>query len=117
MLQKYKVEIDEGKNLLTIKEFAFIGKERRASDRPRPRSDDFLEAYEVKYQLDVVSKAIATGKEALMEELRTDVFYPAEMCVDRIADHVIEMFSNENRQPIELFFDDREMLADVELNP
>ena len=114
MLQKYKMEIDGEKKQLKIQEFAFIGKQKHATDNPRPRSDDFLMAYEVTYDLDAVSKAISNGKEAVIEEIRTDVFFPAEFCAARIADEVINYLSNETSQPVEFYFDDRETLADFE---
>ena len=113
MLQKYKMEIDRKKNQLTIKEFAFIGKQKNKSDSPLPKPDDFLMAHKVTYDMEAVSDAIANGKYALIEEIRTDVFFPAETCAELIADQVIDLFSDESYQPVEFFFDDRDMLAEA----
>ena len=113
MLQKYKMEIDGEKNQLTIKEFAFIGKQKHINDSMRPRPEDFLMAHEVSYDLDAVSDAIANGKYALIEEIRTDVFFPAETCAQLIADQVIDMMGDESDQTVEFLFDDRDMLADA----
>lgn len=114
MLQKYQMEIDGGKNQLNIKEFAFIGKQKHLNDSLRLRSEDFLMAHKVSYDLDAVSNAIANGKTALIEELRTDVFYPTEICATLIADQVIDLFDNDKDQPVEFFFDDRDALADAD---
>lgn len=114
MLQKYKMEIDTEKNQLTIREFAFIGKQKHPSDSIRPRSDDFLMAHKVTYNLDAVSEAIAHGKVALIDEIRSDVFFPAETCAELIADQVIDLLGDGKDQPVEFFFDDRDMLADNE---
>ena len=113
MLQKYKMEIDAEKNQLTIREFAFIGKQKHASESMRPRSDDFLMAHKVTYDLKAVSKAVTNGKYALIDEIRTDVFFPAETCAALIADQVISLLGENTDQPVEFFFDDRDMLADA----
>jgi len=114
MLQKYKVEIDAEKNQLTIREFAFVGKQKRPNDSMRPRAEDFLMAHKVTYDLDAVSKAVTNGKVALIDEIRTDVFFPAETCAELIADQVIDLLGDDADQPVEFFFDDRDMLADAE---
>lgn len=114
MLQKYKMEIDAEKKLLTIREFAFIGKQKHTSDNLRPRADDFLMAHKVTYDLDAVSKAVAHGKVALIDEIRTDEFFPAEFCAALIADQVIDLLGDGKDQPVEIFFDDRDVLAESE---
>ena len=114
MLQKYKVEVDAEKNKLTIREFAFVGKQKRPNDSMKPRPDDFLMAHKVTYDLEAVSKAIAVGKYALIDEIRTDVFFPAETCAELIADQVIDLLDEETDRPVEFFFDDRDMLVDAE---
>lgn len=114
MLQKYKMEIDAEKNQLTIREFAFVGKQKPTGDTIRPRPDDFLMAHKVTYDLDTVSKAITQGKVALIDEIRSDEFYPAETCADLIADQVIDLLGDGKEQPIEFFFDDRDVLAQAE---
>ena len=114
MLQKYKMQIDREKNQLTIKEFAFIGKQKNMNANPRPRPDDFLMAHKVTYDLEAVSDAISNGRYALIDEIRSDVFFPAEMCAELIADQVIDLFSDETVEPVEFFFDDRDMLAEAE---
>lgn len=114
MLQKYKMEIDAEKNKLTISEFAFIGKQKHRNDSLPPRSDDFLMAHKVSYDLDTVSEAVSNGKYALIDEIRTDVFFPAETCAAMIADQVISLLGNDSDQPVEFFFDDRDMLVDAE---
>ena len=114
MLQKYKIKIDREKNQLTIKEFAFIGKQKNSSTSPQPKSDDFLMAHKVTYDLEAVSDAISNGKYAVIDEIRTDVFFPAETCAGLIAEQVMELVDDESFEPVELFFDDRDMLAEVE---
>jgi hypothetical protein len=114
MLQKYKMQIDAKNNQLTIREFAFIGKQKHLHDAIRPKSDDFLMAHKVTYDLEAVSKALSAGKYALIDEIRTDVFFPAETCAERIADQIIDLLANGAGRPVELFFDDRDILADAE---
>lgn len=114
MLQKYKMEVDAEKKQLTIREFAFIGKQKHPSDSIQPRADDFLMAHKVTYDLDAVTKAISIGRYALIDEIRNDVFFPAETCAERIADQVIDLLDDGTDRPVELFFDDRDMLAEEE---
>lgn len=114
MLQKYKMEINGENNQLTIKEYAFIGKQKHQNDSMRPRPEDFLMAHEVTYDLDAVSDAIANGKYALIDEIRTDVFFPTETCAQMIADQVIDLMGDETDQAVEVFFDDRDMLVDAD---
>ena len=111
MLQKYRMEIDAEKNELTISEFAFIGKQKHPNDSIRPRSDDFLMAHKVTYDLKAVTKAASNGKIALIEEIRTDVFFPTDSCATLIADQVINLLGEATDQPVEFFFDDRDVLA------
>ena len=114
MLQKYQMEIDTDNNRLTIREFAFVGKQKHPNESIRPRPDDFLMAHKITYDLDAVSNAISKGKDALIDEIRTDVFYPAEVCAALIADQVISLLGDQPDAPVEFFFDDRQMLADAE---
>ena len=111
MLQKYNMEINAEKNQLIIREFAFIGKQKHPNESIRPRSDDFLMAHKVTYDLKAVSKAVSNGKDALMDEIRTDVFFPVETCAALIADQVISLLGENKGQPVEFFFDDRDVLA------
>jgi hypothetical protein len=108
------MEIDAKNNQLTIREFAFVGKQKNLHETIRLKSDDFMMAHKVSYNLDTVNKAISVGKYALIDEIRTDVFFPAETCAERIADQVIDLLSDGAERPVEFFFDDRDMLAEAE---
>lgn len=116
MKQKYLILQNDDKNKLIIKEFVELEK-----------NDDYSLAYEGTYDGKAIISAISKGKEALILTLRTTSFYPPGVYAEKIAASVMNLYSSENNQPVELFFDDMDLItkdlkkpknaADVEEEP
>lgn len=99
MKQKYTILKDKDNQQLVIKEFAELDKEVMS----------FLceETYEAK----VIRAAIKSGKESLISILRTNNLYPPNMYAAKIADAVIALFGSRDKDSVDLFFDDVELLT------
>ncbi len=116
MKQKYLILKNNNKNKLIIKEFVELEK-----------NDDYSPAYEGTYAGKAIISAISKGKEALILTLRTASFYPPGVYAEKIAAAVKNLYSSENNQSVELFFDDMDLItkdlkkpknaADVEKEP
>ena len=98
MKQKYLISKENDQNKLIIKEFAELDKERLSL------------LCEEEYDNKIIEAAISQGKEALISELRTNNMYPPGVYAEKIAQAVIDIFGSEDSQPIELFFNDVDLL-------
>ncbi|MFH1581021.1 MAG: hypothetical protein ABIC39_02950 [Pseudomonadota bacterium] len=94
MKQKYLILKNEEKNELIIREFLEINKEH------------FSLVCEETYDNNDIESAVAKGRKHLVEALRTNNMFPVELYADRLAESIITMYGAENKQPIELLFDD-----------
>ena len=111
MLQRYDISIDGEKNLLSIKEFAVLGRILRKHEYFDPAREQYLFLHKVTYDGDAIHAAIDEGKEALIIELRSDDFFPIHPCAEIIAERVIELFEDDSVFSSELFFDDHALLS------
>lgn len=106
MKQKYLISKDDEKNELTIKEFAETDK------------DIFSFQCEETFDSEIIKSAVSDSKPVLISRFRTKNMYPCELYANKIADSIIDLFSSESGQSIELFFDDKDYFVkeeDVEL--
>ena len=99
MKQKYSILKDDKKNKLIIREYAELDKEILS-----------LLCEEI-YDNESIETAIAKGKEALISTLRTKALFPISIYAEKIAEAVINMYEHDNDQSVELFFNDRDILA------
>lgn len=99
MKQKYLISRNHERKELTIKEYAELDKEILSL------------LCEVTYSDKDIETAFAKGKEALISILRTNNLYPPTLFIDDIAESVIVMYGSEKQQPVELVFDDIEIIA------
>lgn len=99
MKQKYIISRSHERNELTIKEYAELDKEILSL------------ICEVTYADKDIETAFAKGKETLISKLRTNNLYPPALFIDDIAESVIVMYGSEKKQPVELVFDDIELIA------
>jgi len=97
--QKYVILKNDEKNELVIREYAELDKEMLS----------FL--CEQTHDSAAIELAIAKGKEALIATLRTGNMYPIGILVEKMAESVIKLYDSENDQPVELLFNDIDMLA------
>ena len=99
MKQKYLILNDKENKLIKIQEFAELNKETL--------SLLCEEAYDYK----TIKSAISAGKDELIATLRTNNLYPPGIYAVQIADAVIDLHQSNERESLELFFDDKNLLT------
>lgn len=98
MKQKYLIAKDQKTQKMTIQEFAELDK------------DVFSLVCEEAYEGKKIKSAVSEGKETLVETLRTPNLYPVSEYAEKIADAVIDLFTQGNQDSVEVEFDDIEAL-------
>lgn len=98
MKHKYTISKDDDRDQLIIKEYAELDKEILTL------------VCEAAYEIDQVDASIEKGKTALIATLRTPNFYPAGAYADKLADTVIEYNRSGNPEPVEVVFDDTQLI-------
>ncbi len=98
MKQKYLILKNEEKTRLVIREYAELDKEI------------FSLLCEETFDDEVVKSAIEKGKNALIATLRTQNLFPIGIYAEEIAAAVTKMYESSDDQPVELFFDDTDLL-------
>ena len=111
MLQRYDISMDSDTNLLSIKEFAAIGRKPRKSEYYDLTKEKFSLMHEVTYDVDTIRAASQEGSEALISELRSDDFFPIGSCTKILAEKVTGLFNSDTEPVSEVFFDDRTLLS------
>ena len=99
MKQKYLIIKDKEKKQIKIQEFAELNKETL--------SLLCEEAYDYK----LIKSAVSAGTEDLISALRTNNLYPPGIYAEKIASAVAELYKSKDRESLELFFDDINLLA------
>ena len=99
MKQKYLILNDKENKQFKIQEFAELSKESLSL------------LCEETYDYPSIKKAVSTGKDALISALRTNNMYPPGIYAEQIAEAVIDLNSTAERESVELFFDDINLIA------
>ena len=99
MKQKYFILKDDEQKKLIIKEFAELDKEI------------FSLLCEEKYDDKVIESAIKKGEEALISKLRTKNMYPPRIYAEKITKAVIDVYDSKEKQSVELYFNDIDLLT------
>ena len=63
------------------------------------------------YDYKIIKSAIAAGIDTLIAALRTNNLYPPGIYAEKIAAAVTELLKSKDKESIDLFFDDRNLLA------
>ena len=105
MKQKYLIFKNDEKTKLIIKEFAELDKEM------------FSFLCEETFDDESVKSAIAKGKDALIETLRTKNLFPIGIYAKEVAAAVVKMYESGNDQSVELLFDDHDLLKEEQEEP
>jgi len=100
MKQKYLILKNDNTNKLTIREFAELDER-----------DVYSLACEETYDGKIIKSAITRGKKALISTLTTTNLFPPGLYAEKIAESVINLYSSENDQSQELFFDDKDYIS------
>jgi hypothetical protein len=99
MKQKYTISKNDEKTGIIIKEYAELDKEI------------YSLLCEETYEDEIVKAAAAKGKDALIQTLRTQNLFPIDIYSEAIAEAVIKFYETGDDQPIELSFDDIDLMA------
>jgi hypothetical protein len=99
MKQKYLILNDKENKKFKIQEFAELSKETLSL------------LCEETYDYHSIKSAVSTGKDALISALRTNNLYPPGIYAEQIAEAVIDLSSSGERESVELFFDDLNLIA------
>ena len=99
MRQKYLIINDKENKQFKIQEFAELNKETLSL------------LCEEAYDYVTIKSAVSEGKEALISALRTNNFYPPGIYAEKIAAAVYQLDKLKAEEPVELFFDDINLLT------
>ena len=100
MKQKYLILKNDNTNKLTIREFAELDER-----------DVYSLTSEETYDGKIIKSAITRGKKVLISTLRTTNLFPPGSYAEKITESVINLYSSENDQSQELFFDDKDYIS------
>ena len=99
MKQKYLIINDRENRQFKIQEFAELNKEMLS-----------LLCEEI-YDYKIIKAAISSGKDALISALKTNNLYPPGIYAEKIAAAVAELHKSKDKESLELFFDDVNLLT------
>jgi len=99
MKQKYAILKNDEKTGIIIREFAELDKEI------------FSFLCEETFEDETVKSAIEKGQDALIKTLRTQNLFPLGIYAKEIAATVKKMYESGDDQPVELLFDDSDLLT------
>ena len=99
MKQKYTIINDSQNKKWIIREFAELDKETLSL------------LCEETYESKTIKAAMKAGKDALIASLRTNNFYPPSRYVEKIAKAVVGLCGTKDKESVDLFFDDIELLT------
>jgi hypothetical protein len=99
MKQKYLILKDNENKKFKIQEFAELDKEALSL------------LCEETYDFKIIKSAIKAGGDELISALRTKNMYPPGLYAKKIADAVVELSKSRDKESVELFFNDIELLA------
>ena len=105
MKQKYSILKNDEKTAIIIREFAELDKEI------------FSLLCEETFEDETVKSAIAKDKAALIKTLRTQNLFPLGIYAEKIAEAVTKMYESGDDQPVELLFNDIDLLTKKEKKP
>jgi hypothetical protein len=110
MRQKYVISRDDAKNKLKISEYAIIDKDLRKVASSMLEKGDFSFLCEETYESEIIVSSISKGMNALVEILRTHNIFPIEPYSNKIAESVMALYNSSEEGPVELFFDDVDLV-------
>ena len=99
MKQKYLIINDRDHKQIKIQEFAELNKEMLSL------------LCEESYDYKIIKSAITAGTATLITALRTNNLYPPGIYAEKIASAVTDLYQSKDRESLELFFDDINLLA------
>ena len=111
MRQKYVINRDGPGKDLTIKEYAIIETKVRKPAAFKTYRGKYTFFCEETYKGESILKSISDGTTALIDILRTRNFYPIEPYAIKIAETVTMLYNSSDDGPVELYFDDVDLVS------
>ena len=111
MRQKYVISRDGPNNELIIKEYAIIETKVKKPISLSLKRGKFTLLCQETYDNREILSSISNGLNALIGNLRTHNLYPIEPYAAKIADAVMTLYNSSENGPVELFFDDVELVT------
>ena len=99
MKQKYVIIRDDEHQNLIVREYAELDKEMMSL------------LCEESYPHETISSAIQSGKQGVVDVIRTNNMYPPTVFAEPIAQAIIGLFAEGGNLSAELFFDDRDLFV------
>lgn len=111
MRQKYVISRDGPQKKLIIREYAIIETKVKKPVLSILQKGKFTLLCEESYENELIKSSIANGIKSLVAILRTHNFYPIQPYANRIAETVLELFDSSKIEPVELIFDDVDLVS------
>jgi hypothetical protein len=110
MIQKYKIIRDDDNGTLIIEEFAVIERVIKNMDFLDLNDQVFSFVCKEEYDTDKLKAAVSTNRQAIVSFIRTHNMFPIGNYATVIADSITDLYRSNDRNSIELIFDDQELL-------
>lgn len=111
MRQKYLISRDGANHKLKIREYAITDSDMKKAASPMLQTSTYEYLCEETYENEIIISSISKGMNALIAILRTHNIFPIEPYVTKIAESVIALYKSSDDGPVELFFDDNDLVA------
>lgn len=111
MRQKYIINKNDQTNEMQIQEYAVVDNDSYRKDKYLLTDADFVLLSEQNYAIGDIKAGIAKDRDDLVDTLRIREFFPARLCAEKIADSVVELFSQTEDQSIVLIYDDKDSFS------
>jgi hypothetical protein len=111
MHQKYIISRDGPNNKLIIKEYAILESKVKKLISPLLKRGEFTLLCQESYDSKLILSSISNEPKALIGILRTHNLYPIEPYAAEIASAVMTLYNSSENGPVELFFDDVELVT------
>ena len=111
MRQKYVISRNGLKNELKIREYAVIDKNMKKVASSMLKKGNFSFLCEETYESEIIVSTISRGTNALVAILRTPNIFPIEPYATKIAESVMALYDSSEDDPVELFFDDVDLVS------
>ena len=112
MRQKYVISRNGAQNELKISEYAIIKKDLNKVASSMLKKRNFSLLCEETYESELIVSSISKGMDTLVSTLRTDNIFPIEPYATKIAESVMKLYNSSENGPVELFFNDTNLLSD-----
>ena len=111
MRQKYVVSREGPENDLIIMEYAITETKVKKPASIELPNEKFTFLCKETYEETIVVKSISNGIKSVVSTIRTKNLYPIEPYAIIIAEAVIALYTSSENEPVELFFNDVDLVS------